>query len=342
MSEKFEIRVLLKHYWKKGLSPAAATREICAIEGEGFVSETTARKWFNRFNDGDTSLQDQPRSGRPSMVDSEIVRQAVEATPNTSTRRLSNELGASKSTMHRKLIELGKVNRRCRVVPHELTAAQAQRRVDVCRELLKEGLDGRQIKRIVTCDEKWIFFRNPNTNNQWLDPSTLPKPVVKHGRFEHKVMLCVWWNFEGVIHFELVPDGRAINAEFYSQQLDRMYKALAQKCPALVNRRRALLQQDNAPAHTANTTRQKIQELEGIELMPHPAYSPDLAPSDYHMFNSMAHFLRGRTFGNLNEVEAGVREFFASKPAQWYRAGIENLAKRWQMTLEHNGLYFED
>ena len=74
-------------------------------------------------------------------------------------------------------------------------------------------------------------------------------------------MLCVWWNFEGVIHFELVPEGLAINADLYSQQLERMYAALGERYPALVNRKRVLLQQDNARPHTARSTQEIIAEL---------------------------------------------------------------------------------
>jgi hypothetical protein len=48
---------------------------------------------------------------------------------------------------------------------------------------------------------------------------------------------------------------------------------------------------DNACPHTARKTLQKIEEVEGIELLPHPAFSPDLEPSDYYLFRSMAQFL---------------------------------------------------
>ena len=44
-------------------------------------------------------------------------------------------------------------------------------------------------------------------------------------------MICVWWNYEDVLHFELVPDGRAVDAELYCQQLDRVYDKLKQKYP---------------------------------------------------------------------------------------------------------------
>jgi histone-lysine N-methyltransferase SETMAR len=55
-----------------------------------------------------------------------------------------------------------------------------------------------------------------------------------------------------------------------------------------------LLQQDNARPHMAKKTLQKIEELEG--LLPHPPFSPDLVPSDYYLFCSMAQFLRGKNF----------------------------------------------
>jgi hypothetical protein len=63
-----------------------------------------------------------------------------------------------------------------------------------------------------------------------------------------------------------------------------MHTVLLEKYPALVNRKRVLLQQDNARPHTAKKTLQKIEELEGIELLLHPALSPDFEPSDYYLF----------------------------------------------------------
>jgi histone-lysine N-methyltransferase SETMAR len=110
-----------------------------------------------------------------------------------------------------------------------------------------------------------------------------------------------------------VPDGRKINAKVYSQQLEKMYTVLLEKCPALVNRKRVLLQQDNVRPHTAKKTLQKIEELEGNELLPHPAFSPDLEPSDYYVFRSMAQFLRGKKFQIVANVEVAVEEMLLPK-----------------------------
>ena len=48
-------------------------------------------------------------------------------------------------------------------------------------------------------------------------------------------MLCVWWNFEGVIHWECVPNGRAVYAVHYCQQLEQVHEILRLIYPGLVN-----------------------------------------------------------------------------------------------------------
>jgi histone-lysine N-methyltransferase SETMAR len=117
---------------------------------------------------------------------------------------------------------------------------------------------------------------------------------------------------------------------------------LKQRYPTLIRRKRALLQNDNAPAHRANLTKEKLDELDNIEVLPHPAYSPDLAPSDYGLFRSMEHFLRGRRFETFDQVEAACREFFESKEPHWYRDQIRQLAERWRKIIQNDGLYFEE
>jgi hypothetical protein len=81
----------------------------------------------NRFASGNLSLEDEQCPGRARIWDSEATKEAAEQQPSTSTRRLSDTLGPSKSTIHRHVTALGKIYNSCRVVPHELTAEQAQR-----------------------------------------------------------------------------------------------------------------------------------------------------------------------------------------------------------------------
>jgi histone-lysine N-methyltransferase SETMAR len=88
-------------------------------------------------------------------------------------------------------------------------------------------------------------------------------------------------------------------------------------------------------------TLQKIEELEVIELLPHPAFSPDLAPSAYYVFRSMAQFLRGKKFQSVADVEVVAEEFFASKDKEWFYQAFKELAEKLVKTTEHEGLYFE-
>jgi histone-lysine N-methyltransferase SETMAR len=71
-------------------------------------------------------------------------------------------------------------------------------------------------------------------------------------------------------------------------------------------------------------TLQKIEELEGTELLPHPAFSPDLEPSDYYLLRSMAQFLHGKKFQSVADVEVAVESFFASKDNEWLRNCLKN------------------
>jgi hypothetical protein len=190
------------------------------------VNERTVQRWFKRFASGNLSLEDEQRPERPRIWDSEATKETDEQQPSTSTRRLLDTLGPSKSSIYRHLTALGKIYKSYRFVPHELTAEQAQRRVKFGRKLLHLSKYHGFIKRIVTCDEKWVYLNNPNLQKQWLDKGQLPVPVAKRERFENKDLLCVWWNHEGLIYYELVPDGRTIIAKVYSQQLEKIYTVL--------------------------------------------------------------------------------------------------------------------
>ena len=107
---------------------------------------------------------------------------------------------------------------------------------------------------------------------------------------------------------------------------------MKEKRPELATRKGIIFLQDNARPHTSLVTHNKLLEL-GWEVMPHPPYSPDLAPSDYHLFRSLQNHLNGRTFGLNEAVINELIQFFASKNQTFYESGIINLTKRWQKDI---------
>jgi [histone H3]-lysine36 N-dimethyltransferase SETMAR len=67
-----------------------------------------------------------------------------------------------------------------------------------------------------------------------------------------------------------------------------------------------IIQHNNTRAHSAKKTKQKIKDL-GWEVLPH---SPDIAPSDYHLFRSMQHFFSGMTFKNIDDIRIFLSKSF--------------------------------
>ena len=142
----------------------------------------------------------------------------------------------------------------------------------------------------------------------------------KAGIHQKKVMLSVWWDFKGIVYFELLPRNQTINSNFYCRQLMQLGREIKEKRPELATRKDVIFHQDNARPHTSLVTRKKLLEL-GQEVMPHPPYSPDPALSDYHLFK--------------NELI----QFFTSKNQTFYESGIMKLTERWQQVIEQNGQY---
>jgi histone-lysine N-methyltransferase SETMAR len=94
-----------------------------------------------------------------------------------------------------------------------------------------------------------------------------------------KIMGTVFWDTKECFLFELLEPGKTINAAHYVQTLSKLCCALGDKRP----RRKVILQQDNTQPHTACLTFKKIENI-GWEVLSHSPYSPDLAPSNYHLF----------------------------------------------------------
>jgi len=105
-------------------------------------------------------------------------------------------------------------------------------------------------------------------------------------------------------------------------------------------KKKVLFHHDNAPAHSSSIATAKLVELH-YELLPHPPYSPDLAPCDFFLFPNIKKWLGGKRFTSNEEVidqtEAYVEEFDKS----YFLDGLKNLEHRWTKCIELRGDYVE-
>jgi histone-lysine N-methyltransferase SETMAR len=95
---------------------------------------------------------------------------------------------------------------------------------------------------------------------------------------------------------------------------------------------------DNARPHITKSTREKLLKL-GWITVPHPPYSPDLAPTDCHLFRSLSNHLHEKKFDYENAVKMKLVKFFNQKSPQFYERGILSLPERSQQVVDSSGGY---
>ena len=83
-------------------------------------------------------------------------------------------------------------------------------------------------------------------------------------------------------------------------------------------------------------TRQNHLQLDW-EVLIHPPYSPDMAPSDFYLFWSLQNSLNGKDFNSQEDCKRHLEKFFAQKDEKFWEDGIMKLPERWQKVVEQNG-----
>ncbi|BFZ02563.1 hypothetical protein BsWGS_05602 [Bradybaena similaris] len=111
-----------------------------------------------------------------------------------------------------------------------------------------------------------------------------------------------------LVEHYLKKRGETVNSARYTTFFEDELK------PAIRSRHRGLLSRgvlilhDNAHPHTATAILDTIKRLRS-QILEHPPYSPDLAPSDYHVFGPIKDALRGRKIVNDDEIKDAVHSW---------------------------------
>lgn len=265
--KKVHFRHILLFYFRKGKNAVETHKKICNVYGEDALTERVCQKLFKRFRDGNFDLEDSARSGRPVEVDSGEIKAILDSDSRKSTTDIATALNISESSVKNHLHQLGYVSRLNVWVPHVLTEANLIARISIC-ELLKKRLENESfLSRIVTGDEKWVLYENVQRKRSWQHSRELPNTTAKAGLHPKKVMLSIWWDYKGVIFYELLRQGTTINSDVYCNQLSKLKRALTEKRPELINRKGVIFHHDNARPHTSLQTRNKLMRL-GWEVLP--------------------------------------------------------------------------
>ncbi|KAJ4427328.1 hypothetical protein ANN_24948 [Periplaneta americana] len=116
-----------------------------------------------------------------------------------------------------------------------------------------------------------------------------------------EALLLVFFDSQGLMHHEFIPEGRTVTKELYVETLRRLWDAVRRKRP----------------------------EKHNITALDHPPYSPDLSPPDYFLFPRLKSHLKGRRF-NAEEVIANATRALRRVSQNGFQACFQELYKRWQ------------
>ena len=108
-----------------------------------------------------------------------------------------------------------------------------------------------------------------------------------------------FFDSRGIVHKEFVPPGQTFNHAYCKDVLERLRKRVQRVRTDIADA--WVLHHDNAPVNTALPIREFLAK-KNIPVLPHPPYSPDLAPCDFYLFPKSKTKLKGNHFGTMENI----------------------------------------
>ena len=196
---------------------------------------------------------------------------------------------------------------------------------------------------VITGDESWVYAYDLETkqvSSQW---KTASSPWLKKAwqvKSNVKTMLIAFFDIDGLVHHEYVPRGQTVNKEFYRTVLQHLRNAVRRHCPEKWHAGNWILHHDNAPAHSAVTTNEFLAK-HNILSLPHPPYSPDLAPCDFFFFLPLKKTMKGCRFHDVEEIQANAMRQMRAITKSDYQRCFCQWQERWNKCIQAQGHYFE-
>ncbi|CAK9818184.1 Histone-lysine N-methyltransferase SETMAR [Anthophora plagiata] len=210
-------RHILLFYFRKGKKAAEAHKEICEIYGVDCLTERTCQNWFKKFRFGDFLLKDEHHFGRSTEVYDDRIKAITESNRHITAREIAEMLNVSHIIIENHLNSLGFVKKLDVWVPRELKEIHLTQRMNIYDMHLKRLEINPFLKRISTGDEKWVVYNNIHRKRSWSKRDEPAQRTSKPELHRKRIILSIWWDYKGVVYFELRQKNQTINSEVYYQ-----------------------------------------------------------------------------------------------------------------------------
>ncbi len=252
-----------------------------------------------------------------------------------------SETGISQGVVHKILRKDLKLRRKtAKYVPHLLTPLNLRCRLEICQMMLRIIRNKPSLlRRIVTMDESFVYMYDlelKGQSSQWLGKDDPRPQKVRRERAVGKTLLISFFDWKGVVHQEFLRN-QTVTSTIFVQILGRLRESMKRRRPRV----KYQLHMDNASPHTADITQLHLIHS-GVRTVPHPPYSPDLAPSDFFFYPRLKKNLRGRRFRTLDDLEHAVDMEIGKIRSEEFKDCMEfRWPMRWCRCVNKNGDYFE-
>ena len=260
-----------------------------------------------------------------------------------SVRMIAEETGLYKNAVHTILTEHLHMRKICAIlVPKNLSVEQKANRLEICQDLLRRlEIEPNFLHKVITGAESWVFDYDPKTKRQSEERHTKSSPRPKRARMSRsrvKTMISVFLTAVALRTKNLYLQGRQLITPSTKMSWNNFKNGSSKSegtlqtigcCNTITCQLTLRFQFEN------------FWRIKTLLVLPHPPYSPDLAPCDFYLFHKLKSKLKGHHFGTMENIQKIVTNELNTLMENDFQYCYDQWKKRWNHCVTSQGPYFE-